>query len=658
MVVRSKLVNRVKDGIDSLLEYDVIAVAVKSEIDFLNIDMELTNIRKFCFWREYMIYSFDIFDTLISRITYTPLGIFVIMQQMLQRQANKYTEYFKNNFAKIRIEAEKSARMYSESCDKEEICLVDIYRSMQEYVDLSADDITELCNLEIVIERKCMVSVESEIKLLKEQYLTENKLCLISDMYLSEQVIRGMLIDVDPVFKNLPMYVSCNYEKTKKVGSLYSYLQNRMGMSYEEWHHRGDNYHADYQIPNLLGISSELVGDWKEYLWIKELKKEQDINSLEMQFVLGIVRHISENNDSDLVKMGKSFAGIIVADYAEWIVNRSLDDKIEELYFIARDGYVLKRLVDKLLKESKIGITTKYIYGSRRAWREQDDLKARKNVISYFEENIDFNKRIAFVDANGSGISILSVADMMEKKWKKSTPVYYFSFHRQNENDKCKFYNYCQNTSDIIELLCSGTHGTTIGYDRINGKMEPIIDNTTIGESIDDYIQGILEYTDTFLKFKNKLNITINVRNIVKSLITTKKYKSGMTLKELWIALNNDTKKVKKKYFINTSKQKNAIKVIIYGAGANGKKVFDKLNAEHKIAISAWTDIDWNKIFFDGLPVVSIESAIKKDYDYVVIAIKNKMAIKSAKLLLRQLGVDSDRMILVEDVDKLIEVVE
>ena len=60
----------------------------------------------------YMVYSFDVFDTLITRTTAEPKGIFLIMQEVLT-QDKKYVEeysYVSEHFAEYRISAEQEAR--------------------------------------------------------------------------------------------------------------------------------------------------------------------------------------------------------------------------------------------------------------------------------------------------------------------------------------------------------------------------------------------------------------------------------------------------------------------------------------------------------------------------------------------------------------------
>lgn len=605
---------------------------------------ETTNCNTF-FMENNMLYSYDIFDTLITRVTYKPNGINIKMQEDLLDHTC-VLNYIKYNYSDIRTESEIKARNYNELLDIEEVTLDEIFACMNEYGDFN--DIDSLKKMEIALENQFMLPITQRIDEVKKLLESGNYVILISDMYLGEDIVRNMLVSIDTIFRDIPIYVSCDYKKTKNVGSLYTYIHNKYNVEYRDWHHTGDNYHSDYLIPKTLGINCELLKEWSEYEWIKSLKRIMNINSLEMQIVLGTVKYISEENDSDLVKMGKSFAGIILEEYAEWIIDRAINDGIKELYFIARDGYVIKKVVDRIIQFNSIDIHTKYIYGSRKAWRVKGNKHDECMVRQYFKENVDFNNTIAFVDANGYGISIATVADVLGDLWSKTIPVYYFSFHRHIETNKCRFNNYCYNTSDIIELLCSATHGTTVGYCQNNGKIEPVIDESTVGNNIDGYIDGVLRYTEAVIEIKNKLKINMNFRKIVKNLLEISKYKMGMSLHELWNALNSqdvfnmDT--FKNKYVINEVKKKDAKRVVIYGAGKIGKKIFDELNNSNDTFISAWTDIDFERYRNQGLPTISINEAMSRQYDYIIIAIRNSIAIKSAKCILKELGVDESKI--------------
>lgn len=596
-----------------------------------------------------MLYSYDIFDTLITRKTYTPKGINIIMQNKLQDNPSD-CKFLHNNYSDIRTESEIKARNFHQLLGDEEVTLDEIFESMNDYGNFI--NLGLLKEMEIDIENKYVVPITQRIDEVKKLIESGNKVILISDMYLSENIIRKILVNIDSIFKEMPIYVSCDYGMTKSTGSLYTYIHNQLKTEYEDWYHTGDNYRSDYLIPKTLGINCELVKEWDEYEWIKSLKKMISMDSLESQIILGTVKYIIKETDSDLVKLGKSYAGIILEEYGEWIVDRAVIDGVKELYFIARDGYIIKKVVDKIIQFNNADIHTKYIYGSRKAWRVKGNNHDEYMVRQYFKENINFNNSIAFVDANGYGISISAVADILGELWSKTIPVYYFSFHRHVESDKCRFYNYCYNTTDMIELLCSATHGTTVGYHQNNGKMEPVFDESTVGNNIDEYLEGVLQYTESILEARTTLKNNMNARRIVKKLLEISKYETGMSLQELWNALNSralfDSNTCENGYVINEIKQKDAEKVVIYGAGKIGKKTFNELNKSNDTYISAWTDIEFERYKKQGLPVTSVNEAIGSNYDYIIIAIKNTMAVKSAKCILTELGVDESKIYCVD----------
>ena len=99
-------------------------------------------------------------------------------------------------------------------------------------------------------------------------------------MYLSEGVVRNILIHIDEVFKEIPIYVSCDYEMRKSTGRLYAHIHEKLQVEYKDWVHIGDNYKSDFLIPDTLGINCEYRQNWVEYSWIKEYKDKNDINSL------------------------------------------------------------------------------------------------------------------------------------------------------------------------------------------------------------------------------------------------------------------------------------------------------------------------------------------------------------------------------------------
>lgn len=67
--------------------------------------------------------------------------------------------------------------------------------------------------------------------------------------------------------------------------------------------------------------------------------------------------------------IGKSVAGPIIANYVYWILSDAAANGISVIYFLARDGYVLKKIADQLCEKYDFEIECRYLYCSRLALR-------------------------------------------------------------------------------------------------------------------------------------------------------------------------------------------------------------------------------------------------------------------------------------------------
>lgn len=325
------------------------------------------------------MYSFDVFDTLITRTTAIPQGIFALIKDRLEEESdsNGLDEYIIHNFFELRVHSEELARKACYMQNVEEVNLYDIYCAMAVCGCLNQSQIEYLCNLEENIEIENVTGIAENICRLKEILFRGEKVILISDMYLSENTIRKMLLKADLVFKEIPLYVSSEYRKRKTTGNLYRIVKELAEADYDHWIHIGDNMFQDIEIPYNLGIQVELVSKPEMSHFEKESLKKYGGDS-RLQLMIGSAiyseHHQKEQQDDDLRSLaayhsGCRYAGPVLYCYAEWIVKQAERKNINRLYFIARDGYLIKKIVDIIIVKKEINIKTYYIYGSRKAWR-------------------------------------------------------------------------------------------------------------------------------------------------------------------------------------------------------------------------------------------------------------------------------------------------
>lgn len=318
-----------------------------------------------------MLYTFDVFDTLITRNTATPRGIFVLMRHTLLRDIRYegIDGYIKENFWSLRIHAEELARLHYQRDGIEDVTLDQIYEAMGTIGCITPEEQALLAALERETECANVIGIQANIDKVKALLASNQKIVLISDMYLDERTIRNLLITADPVFKELPLYVSSEYKRGKASGNLYKIVKEREKADYLNWTHAGDNPHCDVAVAKKLGISVI------PFAYGKLMPIETDkLNAYETdryaQLCIGTARNIRLRHQfRGPASLGCTVAGPILFPYVQWIVETCRQRGITRLYFIARDGFILKKIADILIRQYKFAIATHYLYGSRKAWR-------------------------------------------------------------------------------------------------------------------------------------------------------------------------------------------------------------------------------------------------------------------------------------------------
>lgn len=309
------------------------------------------------------MHSFDIFDTLITRTTAVPQGIFMLMEKKMC-EMNQFDSFLCANFYELRSGSERLARRYARSAGKEEITLDDIYKILSMTTKISEEQLDELKRLEVNLECEHVLGIQKNISLLKKIKEEGKKVVLISDMYLNEESIRCILCCVDSVFADIPIYVSSVYGETKRSGSLFWEVKKQEQANFTDWVHYGDDEVADIRSAQKLGIKAI-------HLVAKGLKEyEHPEKSIYHQLSIGSSRYVRISGKGDCAsEVGASLAGPILYPYVRWVLKESLRIGIDRLYFVARDGWILQQIADKIIEKENYQIRTAYVYGSRAAWR-------------------------------------------------------------------------------------------------------------------------------------------------------------------------------------------------------------------------------------------------------------------------------------------------
>lgn len=339
---------------------------------------------------KHKIISFDIFDTLLLRPYVRPIDLFLHME----------SHYKSENFAIARIQAEEDAR---KNLDKNEITLDDIYQFIGARYN-------HLKQFEIEWETK-ILQINPEIKEIYDYAIKKNKkVIIVSDMYLDYSTIDNIL-KKNKYSNHEKLYVSSEYNVTKSNGELYKQvLKDYSKYKPSDILHIGDNKKSDYKKAKKFNIDTILYKSpmhcfLKEYPeYGKFLVKNNNslsssiITSLSMLYWLNTEKYSKVNYWG---KIGYLYGGVVAYGFCKFIQNIATEKTLDNLFFIARDGYSLQKVFD--LFNTKIN--TSYIYAPRllnliyRLDYNSNDYSQVKAIAKFYSNEFKIKTDISTIDS-------------------------------------------------------------------------------------------------------------------------------------------------------------------------------------------------------------------------------------------------------------------
>ena len=179
-------------------------------------------------------------------------------------------------------------------------------------------------------ERNNILPITENINILKK-ILSEGKhVVLISDMYLSSEQIRSLLIPFDKIFEDIKIYVSNEYNKAKHNGEIYDYVAQKENVNYKNWIHHGDNSFSDIKKAKEKGIIANLL-KYEDLMPYEKFNIWPHIDDYKYQVLMGCARatRMLSADKSDAYKFGCSFAGPILYNYVSWLINQAIERDIK-----------------------------------------------------------------------------------------------------------------------------------------------------------------------------------------------------------------------------------------------------------------------------------------------------------------------------------------
>jgi HAD superfamily hydrolase (TIGR01549 family) len=322
--------------------------------------------------------SFDIFDTAVIRSVLKPVDVFLLV-------AGKFTALggiLPTDFQRVRIESERMAREKAwNQRQAAETTLVEIYQSMQDDFRIAPQVTRQLKELEVDIEMKVCMKNEYIYALYRYCLEQGKKVIFASDMYLPLDVVLTILNNAGYIGYH-KVFLSSSIGKTKATGEMYELMLKELSVQPEEMLHIGDNPDSDITMPAQYGIKTYFYkkcrdralqdNEFREH-WFKEDTGGE--NSIEKSLCAAtLVNRLyaddpleQESEQEFWYELGYKYVGLLFFGFGKWLLDLLIKDRIEKVYFLSRDGFIMKKVYDTLSKSFGHTPPSEYMYASRRA---------------------------------------------------------------------------------------------------------------------------------------------------------------------------------------------------------------------------------------------------------------------------------------------------
>lgn len=283
------------------------------------------------------VISFDVFDTLLERTLVNPSDLFELMNQKHKTITRNFTDF-------------KQIRMLAPSqCPEKEPSLEEIYRQVNKGNKLTDIQIRDLFLEEVESEKMVIRPRQQMIDALRHAIDNGKKVYIISDMYLSGTILKGIIEKYANVeLSQDSVWVSCELNMNKKESNLWNTLIAKNGT---DLIHIGDDEEADCKVPSQKGIDSFRVQSAISIMANSCFREALAYSvSIGDRVACGLVKcklfgdPFVERGDHNRIildadKLGYCLFGPLLLSYFCWMLESTAGAGFRRIIFLARDGY-------------------------------------------------------------------------------------------------------------------------------------------------------------------------------------------------------------------------------------------------------------------------------------------------------------------------------
>jgi len=294
----------------------------------------------------YDVYSFDVFDTLLRRRIEPPALIKCrVAEHISELLARREIYVSPEHILAHRHKAEKALQQKAISRGQDaDYCLDDVMAETLKALGAnSALYSEEIVSYEIDLEKKATEPMPGAMAVLTYLQSIDKRVICLSDTYLSTNQIAAILEHHGLLNYIDKLYTSSDVGRRKETGALFQYVVEHEGSNIV---HIGDDYVSDNIIPKKLAIRTLWLCSRSEQRRRRKLRKLLNSKN-KMNYVNTIIRR-PDRDFNALYRLGYDVFSPTLTVFVHSVAEQARKDGIEMLFFVARDGYIMKKVYDVL----------------------------------------------------------------------------------------------------------------------------------------------------------------------------------------------------------------------------------------------------------------------------------------------------------------------
>lgn len=346
---------------------------VKTTAYSFNSSDGITKHKLFQLVKEYEVISVDLFDTLIMRQTLFSADIFEIVDSKL-REKNVFIE----DFCKKRLESEKHLARSSAPG------LADVYEYMKDTYEIPDAEPCDLAELEWRTDYEMLIPRQEMCECIERLFREGKEVYIVSDTYYSrDQLVK--ILNKCNITCYTSILASCEY-KTGKTQELFKRLKEETGG--RQCIHIGDDMLADIESAERFYLKAcQVYSGLELFEMTGYLGLWDSIDSLSDRIKAGMLvsklfnspfqfedreQRIHVGNAYDI---GYLFFAPMISDFVIWLDEQVRHYDIQNVWFCARDGYLIKELYDARKKDAaSVYFLTSRIAAVRAGMEKEEDI--------------------------------------------------------------------------------------------------------------------------------------------------------------------------------------------------------------------------------------------------------------------------------------------